>query len=406
MNVLIDSASGPVYAGPCEPSIAISPLNPQNMVAGAILDLAYHSTDGGKTWKKQKLQSTYGVFGDPVVLADHRGHFYYAHLSDPTNGKWRDPEILDRIVIQKSTNGGSSWSNGSYTGLHHPKDQDKHWLAADPRNHHLAVTWTEFDAYDSKNPADKSRILFSKSTDGGLNWSPAQAISQLEGDCLDDDNTTEGAVPAFGPNGEIYVAWAYGGKIYFDRSLDGGTTWLPTDQVVAEQVGGWTLDIPGIYRANGLPITVADHSQGPHRGTIYVNWTDQRNGANDTDVWLAKSTDQGKTWSQPIRINDDAPGKHQFFSWLTLDPSSGYLYCVFYDRRNHPDLQTDVYLAVSKDGGSTFQNLKISSSPFTPNSRVFFGDYNHISAQQGKVRPIWTRYERGRLSVWTALIDF
>ena len=37
--------------------------------------------------------------------------------------------------------------------------------------------------------------------------------------------------------------------------------------------------------------------------------------------------------------------------------------------------------------------------------KVFFGDYNNITAVDGHVRPIWTHEEGGILSVWTALLD-
>ena len=403
-NIRIDSSAAAFGAGPCEPSIAISPTDSNIVVAGAILDRVYYSNNGGITWKKKTLSSPYGVYGDPVLLADTKGDFYYAHLSDPNGKSGGDPNWLDRIVIQKSTDGGANWSQGTYAGLHHPKDQDKHWLAVDPRDNSIVMTWTEFDKYDSRDPKDKSRILFARSADGGKTWSSEASLSQLEGDCLDDDQTTEGAVPAIGPNGEIYVAWAYNNKIYFDRSVDAGKTWLATDKVVADQPGGWTFDIPGIYRANGLPITATDLSNGPNRGTIYVNWCDQRHGTNDTDVFLAKSSDGGNTWSAQIRVNNDGAGNHQFFTWLAVDPVTGYLYMVFYDRRNHEGDATDVYLAYSKDGGKTFVNAKISQSPFTPTKGIFFGDYNHLSVYNGRVRPIWTRLQGGTLSVWTALV--
>ncbi len=404
-NVMIDSAGSSSFTGPCEPSIAVSSKNPLQMVAGAVLDRIYRSSNGGKTWSKSTLKSPYGVFGDPTIIADPKGNFYFAHLSDPTGGQWRDPEILDRIVIQKSSDAGASWTGGGFAGMHHPKDQDKQWLAVDPKSNRLYATWTEFDLYESKKASDKSRILFSSSADDGATWSETLPISQLEGDCLDDDNTTEGAVPAIGPNGEVYVSWAYQEKIFFDRSLDGGKTWLDKDVLVANQPGGWTVDVPGIFRANGLPITATDLSNGPNRGAIYVNWADQRNGVNDTDIWLAKSTNGGKNWSAPIRVNNDGKGKQQFFTWLAVDSVTGYLYIVFYDRRAYEDNQTDVYLAVSKDGGATFINKKISASPFLPSRGVFFGDYNNISAYDGIVRPIWTRCTGGQLSIWTALID-
>ena len=400
-NILIGQGS---FAGPCEPSIAISPADPDKVVAGTILDRVYYSEDGGKTWNKDRLRSPYGVYGDPVILADYAGNFFYAHLSNPGNSSFSD-DWLDRIVVQRSEDGGKGWSDGAYAGLRPPRDQDKHWLAADPRNNHLYMTWTEFDEYDSRDPEDHSRILFSRSTDGGGRWSEAVAINQFEGDCLDGDQTTEGAVPAVGPNGEVYVAWAYDEKIYFDRSLDGGATWLKEDIVISDQPGGWTFDIPGLYRCNGMPITVADLSDGPHRGTIYVNWSDQRNGEDDTDIWLAASKDGGQSWSKPIRVNDDAPGKQQFFTWMDIDQTTGYLYFVFYDRRAYDDERTDVYLAWSADGGKSFTNRRISEQPFIPTKSIFFGDYNDISVHDGHVRPIWTRMEEGSLSVWTALVE-
>ncbi len=405
-NVLIAGGQKGGFFGPCEPSICINPKDPKNIAAGAILDRYYWSTDGGRSWKSGKLKSSHGIYGDPVIVADWDGNFYYAHLSDPDGRGWSSARLLDRIVIQKSTDGGKTYNDGSYTGEHHPKDQDKHWLAVDPASNTLYCTWTEFDSYDSKKPEDHSRILFSKSSDGGSSWSEAVAINQFDGDCRDDDGTTEGAVPAAGPNGEVYVAWAWDNRIWFDRSTDGGKTWLEKDILVADQPGGWNITIPGIQRSNGMPVLVCDLSSGPNRGTLYINWADQRNGPDDTDIWLARSTDGGSTWSKPARVNDDKKGSQQFFTWMAIDQTTGYLYFVFYDRRNYTDLRTDVYVAVSRDGGTTFENLRVSKTPFTPESWVFFGDYSNISAHQGIVRPIWTRLEDGVLSVWTAIMDF
>ena len=190
-----------------------------------------------------------------------------------------------------------------------------------------------------------------------------------------------------------------------DKSKDGGATWLEKDKVVIDLFGGWALDIPGISRCNGMPVLGIDRSDSKYSGNLYVNWSDQMNGADDTDIWLTKSSDGGNTWSDRIRVNDDAAGKHQFFTWMDVDPITGNIYVVFYDRRAYDDNQTDVYLAYSTDGGDSFTNVKISETPFTPTLGVFFGDYNDISAYDGMVRPIWTRLSDGKLSVWTALVN-
>ncbi|GAB4328519.1 MAG: hypothetical protein Kow00127_21120 [Bacteroidales bacterium] len=386
---------------PEEPSIYVNPYNTDELVAGANLNNVYVSTDGGYTWSANVLTSTVnGVWGDPVTIVDTSGDFYYFHLANPPSGNW-----IDRIVCQKSTDKGLTWNDGTYMGLNGNKAQDKQWAVVDRTNNTIYVTWTQFDQYGSSNPNDKSIILFSKSTDGGETWATPVKLNEVDGDCIDSDNTVEGAVPAVGPQGEVYVAWAGPEGIVFDRSLDGGETWLDEDIFVSDFPGGWDYNIPGIMRCNGLPITVCDLSGGPNHGTIYINWTDQRNGTNDTDVWLVKSTDGGDTWSEPIRVNDDPPGKQQFFTWMAVDQTNGNLWFVWYDRRNYDDNNTDVYMAVSTDGGESFINFMVSESPFLPNSGIFFGDYNCVSAHDNVVRPIWTRLVGNTLSVWTAIVD-
>jgi len=365
----------------------------------------YVSTDTGNTWQHQILSSTYGVWGDPVIVVDTAEDFYFLHLSAPSNS-YLAPDWLDRIVCQRLDTITGMWNNGSFTGLNGTADQDKEWAVVDRKTNTIYMTWTQFDLYGSTNPSDSSVILFSKTTDKANTWSTPVRINQVAGICLDDDATVEGAVPAVGPNGEVYVCWTGPAGIRFDRSLDGGQTWLENDIHVADMPGGWDFNVPGIYRCNGLPFMSCDLSGGPNHGTIYISWSDQRNGVNNTDVWLAKSTDGGNTWSAPIMVNNDNTiTAHQFFNSMTIDQSSGYLYFVFYDRRNYTNNQTDVYMAYSTDGGTTIHNRKISASPFTPLSTVFFGDYTYISAHNGVIRPIWGRMNGGALSIWTAKVD-
>ncbi|GAA3943531.1 T9SS type A sorting domain-containing protein [Hymenobacter algoricola] len=402
-NVLVSTVNSPE-----ETSIAINPKNTQELVAGANISNQYFSTNGGQTWTWRPLSSPYGVWGDPCVVADTAGVFYFFHLSNPGAPGGSFP-FIDRMQVQRAATAATPFAFRGFFGLNPPKQQDKEWVAVNRRTNALYATWTEFDTYGSLSPTDSSRILFSKSLDQGLTWSTAKRISKVGGDAIDEDNTVEGAVPAVGPNGEIYTAWAGPLGLTFNRSLDDGLTWLPSEKVITSVPGGWDYGVAGIYRANGLPITACDVSSGPHRGTIYVNWSDQRNGPSDADVWLVRSTDGGLSWSAPRRVNNDAPGHQQFFTWMTVDQATGYLWFVFYDRRSYPasatETRTDVYAARSTDGGLTFQNFRLSQSPFVPSPNVFFGDYTNITAHNNVVRPIWTRLDNRQLSVWTALID-
>ncbi len=388
---------------PSEPSIAINKKNPLNIVAGIVLDRVVTTTDGGTTWTEGKLKSPFGVYGDPAVISNSKGKLFYFHLADPS-GKGRSDEAwLDRIVCQESIDEGKTWTEGVSIGLNPPADQDKPWPAVHPKKNFMCLTWTQFDKYGSTDPGCQSNILFSKSLNGNK-WSKPVPLSELPGDCLDKDDTAEGAVPAIGTDGKIYVAWANRGNIYFDRSFDDGNTWLRNDLVIAKQEGGWDLTVPGIDRSNGLPVLAIDNSASRYHGTLYLLWADQKNGIDDTDIWLIRSINRGDSWAKPVKINKDDSRTHQFLPWITVDPTNGHVYIVYYDRRNYNDNQTDVYLSYSIDGGNNFKEVKISESPFTPDAGSFFGDYTNISAQNGIVTLIWARMDNGRTSVWTALI--
>ncbi len=401
INVRVSSTSS---TDDNEVAIAINPANPLQMMGGANINKIYITTNGGINWTQKSLtSSTFGVWGDPSVIYDRMGNVYYGHLSyTPSPGYW-----IDRIVVQKSTNNGSTWNEGTGIGYNSPKEQDKEWLAIEHQNNqyrdNIYVSWTEFDNYGSTSSLDSSRILFSRSTDGGLTFSNPVKVSDRSGDCIDEDNTVEGAVTAIGPNGELYISWSGPLGIMFDKSTNGGVTW-GVDIFVSSQPGGWDYAVPGINRCNGLPVTACDTSHSPYRGNIYVNWSDQRNGTDNTDIFLSKSTDGGNTWSAPKKVNNDNTSRHQFFTWMAIDQKTGTLYFVFYDRRNTTASYTDVYLGISRDGGETFENHLISQSSFNPNAGTFFGDYTNIAAWDRIVRPIWMRGDGSNISAWTALI--
>lgn len=406
--------------GPCQPSLFISPKSPNIMVASFISEKTmqtsgtrtrhnriYLSKDFGKTWTSRNAKSRFGDFGDPCIIADNSGYFYYFHLSDPKKMGWDGSMVMDRIVCQRSWN-GKSWNSGSSIGLNPPKKSEKPWATFDETSGRIYTAWTQYDNYGSPNPQDSANIMLSFSDDRGLEWTPPIRINKFGGNCEGASGTPIGAIPVAGPEQEVYVTWAYDEKIYFDKSIDGGVSWLKDDIVIAEQPGGWHLSVPGFGKAAGVPVSGVDLSYGDYHGTIYVNWADQRNGTNNTDIWIAKSVDKGSSWSEPIRVNDDKVdmiGKHQCFNWMTVDPITGNIYIVFYDRRNHSDLNTDVYMAVSTDGGETFSNEKISENPFKPDPDIYMGDYINITAYGGFIRPIWTSMSNGNIEILSAIID-
>ena len=392
-------AQKPVRVGnvdsPNEPSININRQNSQEVLCGANLNNLYLSHDGGKTWESKKMTSDYGVHGDPVVISDNSGRYYYFHLSNPILGSW-----IDRIVCQTSEDFGKTWSNGSYTGLNGNKAQDKHWAVYNEVTNEVHVSWTQFDIYGSRNKDFQSNILYSKSGDNGATWTMPYQVNQTSGDCIDSSLTTEGAVPTFSNDGCLYIAWAGPAGIRMNSFNE--DTWLPVTTLVDSNKAGWSYSIPGVNRCNGMPVTICDRSKGDNEGRIYVNWSDQREGTDNTDIFLKYSDTKGEQWSEPVRIGKRGGKNHQFLTWMSVDQTTGALYFVYYDRSRFKDNRTDVVLARSYDGGKSFKYKRIRQSPFTSVSVKFFGDYNNIDAHDGIVQLVWTRMDNADTSIWTA----
>ena len=417
--------SEPAAVRPAEVSIAINPVRPDNLIATSmqysrgtgprVNGYSYVSTDGGSTWTSVPLPNARQLpQGDDSVTFAADGTAYHCYISFDGIREQRPRRAYSGIYLIASKDGGASWS-APVPVIDHINSvtpfEDKPYVVTDnmPGSPHLNqvwLAWTRFDVYGSKDPSCHSHIYFSRSTDGAQTFAMPIRISDETGDCRDDDNTLEGAMVAAGRKGEVYVVWSGAQGLVFDKSLDGGLT-FGKDKTIAPHPGGWSLDIPGLGRSNGMPVTKVDHSTGPHRGTIYVNWVDTRNG--DADVFVMSSRDGGETWSAPVRVNDDKTGngKAQFMTWLALDPADGSLNVVFYDRRRLEGTKTGLTLARSVDGGRSFVNYPISLAPFETHESVFFGDYNGIDAVNGLVVPIFTHYISSReLAVSAALFRF
>ncbi|MGI9516298.1 MAG: peptidylprolyl isomerase [Pirellulaceae bacterium] len=408
-----------------EVSIAINPTNLENLVAGSLIrgypessapDVSYYSMDGGKTWETVPVPNPDDrTQGDDVVLFSRDGTCVHAFISFV--GLWQEfPErAASGILLCRSTDGGKTWSEQVTVADHintKTPMEDKPWLVFDnstrsPHRGNLYCTWTRFDVYGSDDPQDTTQIMFARSGDGGESFDPVIRISDQGGDCVDDDNTVEGAVPCTSPDGTIYVVWAGPRGMEFDMSTDGGTT-FGEDRVIMDMPGGWSSEVDGVSRHNGMPVTGVDHSPGPHQGSIYVNWIDERN--DDKDVFLMASRDGGETWSDAIRVNDDPEenGRDQFFTWMAVDPADGSINIAFYDRRDTEGTNARLTLARSVDGGAAFTNIPVDFPEFDCSAEgEFFGDYIGIDAQRGRVAIAFMNMdEAGKIGLDTAVFDF
>jgi len=386
---------------PAEVSVAINPIKPDHVVAvlmqaggpgePRVSNWSYTSIDGGLSWQPTRAHNADGrVQGDDAVVFGADGTAYHSYISFDGIRVER-PERAWSGIFVRSTKDGMTWHTPVAVVDHINTAipfEDKPWLGIDrhassPHRGNLYVAWTRFDEYGSDDPAHRSRIMFSRSRDGGRMFSVPLEISDEPGNALDNDDTVEGVVPSAGLSGEVYVAWAGPKGLYFDKSTDGGRT-FGKDSIISAMPGGWDLPVAGLERHNGMPVTGVDLSDGPNRGTLFVNWIDERNG--DPDVFVIASKDQGQTWSAPVRVNDDSKGHSQMFTWMAIDPIDGSLNVVFHDRRGQSGTMTGVTLARSVDGGRTFVNSPLAIPAFDCCAKsAFFGDYNGIDAYGGRV---------------------
>ena len=408
-----------------EVSIAINPKNPDNIIAASFQtgrppkpragSYHYVTVDGGRTWKTVPAANPNNlVQGDDVLAFSSDGIAYHVHLSFDGIRVARPVRAENGMIVNVSKNGGDTWTEGT-AAVNHVNTvipfEDKPGLIIDnaPASRskgNVYLAWTRFDVYGSADPEHRSQIYFTRSTDQGQTFSMPFRISDTGGDCVDSDNTVEGAVPAVGPNGQIYVVWAGPLGLVLDKSTDGGLT-FGKDKVIGDIPGGWDFSVEGLGRANGMPVTGVDLSNGPNKGTLYVNWIDARNG--DPDVFVMSSKNGGDTWTSPVRVNDDAikNGKVQFFTWMAVDPVDGSVNVFFYDRRDGQGTQTRLTMARSVDGGRTFVNHKIDLPPFSANSHTFFGDYGSVSAYDGRVVPAFMHFVNdSSLAISVALFRF
>jgi BNR/Asp-box repeat len=381
-----------------EPAIAVNPKDPQQLVAAwQVAASAAYSKDGGQTWKVAEgtAPKNYRISGDVSLAYDAAGHAILCYIAFDKLGTanyWAQGATRNGIFIRRSFDGGQTWEPDALTVIAHESTpgipfEDKPWVVADTSGPHagnLYVGWTHFTLAASD-------LLFSRSTDGGKTWSTPIKLNSVPGLPRDDNGALEGFHGVAGPDGTLYTIWDDRDGIMMAISHDGGVTFTKERRIIA--AGPGYFGIAGVSRSNGFPQIGIDprgaksDSRGQQGGNLYVAWSDYSNG--DVDIFVSSSADYGRSWSVPVRVNNDPihNGNDQFFQWMAVDPQNGAVNLIFYDRRTD-NVKTTVTLARSTDGGETFQNYTWDPETFVAEGD-FLGDYLAITAFGNKVYGAW-----------------
>ncbi len=380
--------------------------------ASSMTGYAY-STDGGVTFVDAGvLQPTADGrnLGDAALAVDRDGNFYFATLAV-------DSDALSYVSVAKSTQTEPEVTFGPpvlIPGLDPDGFQDKELITVDGfggrYDGSVYVVWTEFPPRGAS-----SRILFSRSVDGGESYSKAQRIST--------GSVVQAAMPVVDRDGVLYVAWedrsgSSRGRIRLRRSTDGGDNWGPevtaaTFTKISDPIATALCFRPalgGPIRVSEFPSIDVDRSDGPHAGNLYIAYAADpgRQARGDaSDVFVVRSLDGGRRWSEPVNIvkgraaveDADQTRNDNFMPVLTVWPK-GRVNVFFYDRRNDRDnLRIDVYRAVSSDGGATWVNQRVTEEsfdlpPLNPNfdplvKACYMGDYNDAVADESGFYMTW-----------------
>ena len=254
-------------------------------------------------------------------------------------------------------------------------------------NGNVYVVWVVFTVLMVAN------VLFSRSTDNGNSYSTPQIISEYQAGEL----SSQGSTIQVTPDGTVHVWWIdfNQGQVRYTYSTDEGASFSTPVSIC--EVTELPRTISGNdYRTPTLLMSAVDLND--ENGSLYITWNDY--GTGDSDALLIYTHDNGATWSEPVRVNDDEfeNGLDQYFPAVAVSPD-GYVHVFFYDKRNDENNSLmEIYYAISMDGGNNWTvNINASDAAFDGNNapHAFIGDYNGAAASNHTAYYIWCDTREG-----------
>jgi hypothetical protein len=411
-----------------EPSIAVNPANPDNVViayqegridSGGDATNGYAtSLDGGRTWQFGELPglTTFpgqgGQFdrASDAVVAFGPDNVVYANslLFDQETGDNRSA-----IAVNVSKDGGRTWSapvvfqDDKLGGLN-----DKNWIVVDTSDapgHHKGRVYAIWDrvapvVYDycdhdcdqlSNWLPDLQTIDPVVFPGQGIGAYPFVMTDGSLGMALD---ITGAGLPTSFPNqtdnpdvepqgsNHVFIEAPQAGSIPYPAPL----AWSPPINIASNRSTGQ----PAQRAPEGMPAATAD----PKSGALYTTWDDGRFRSDGTnDVVLSRSTDGGQTWSAPVRVNPGPKDDHVDHYGATVAVGADGIVHVAYRVRNESGAAPlfspaiDSYYQESRDGGKTFSDpVKIDSQPSNAlygafsRAGTFEGDYDELATGGGR----------------------
>jgi hypothetical protein len=393
-----------------EPSLAADPNDSRNLVTAWMQDLyrgyvTAWSHNSGATWTTSTVAGisscsgdgdAYELAADPWLSTGPDGITYLAGIALDLNDSPRPtgPPFLpfrSRLQVNRSLNGGRSWSPPAVVVGGEGRLHDKPSLVADPKKAgHAYIVWTEF-LTPLGPPAEG--ISFSRTTDGGNTWSVPLHLDFP----MPTGSTPQGALIMVLPDGALLTLVTMRARngtsdphrIYSMRSTDGGASWSPatlvTEFPATDRRHSTPWSDPETGEAIDAPEWAISAALAPS-GTVYVTWRHaQSRGA--AEIRLAKSADGGLSWGAATTVA--SAGAQMFLPIIAVAPD-GTVGVTYYDDRRDilgaDGYSNDFWFAHSHDQGVTWDETRVAGSfdmraallRKIPVRGLFVGDYHGL----------------------------
>src|SRR4051794_16833432 len=351
--------SSPSAGAASQPSVARSPRDHDLLVAAYRVfgDPGVYesriatsvSFDGGRDWWPLGAVAT-GAGANPSVAFDARGDAHLVSNSQPASEvslrTWHSPSWLD--VLRRST-----W--GPAVAFSAPEGAaDERPVVAGDRAGGLLSCWIRNLRGQPVMCAAPARDPVAVSPASALPFGP-----YVSGVALTADRRTPGA---------FTVAWvdtltgARDGSgldpLWTSSSSDGGATWQAP--VLAAKARPLSHTFAGDAFRNVPLLSLAAGRDGGR----FLAFAAEQPGRG-ADIRLVRSGDGGATWGEPITVNQDASAADQFQPSVAV--AGREVAIAFLDRRLDPaNAFADEWLARSRDDGATWSETRLSHDSWDP----------------------------------------
>jgi hypothetical protein len=408
-----------------ETQIAADPDDASHLLVGAYIvnsdrsvdNVFYVSFDRGATWTRT-LRVAVGT--DPAVAIGRHGTAFAATIHDVPRADGNSDSFL---VVHRSTDGGRTWQEASVGA--DSRSVDRNYITIDDDHGRVYVhgylqepkdaagnrATSTFVLYTSADEGRtfNTRVSHQAATPGTPKYVPANAVINPDGTFVVLAALLDAAkLNMFKGRSDAGSAPDLDGLLGVMRSSDEGKTLQPMAPI-ADVYYDWR--VPQLSMA----ALAVDRSGGPFRGRLYAVWPDARFDRR-TQILLASSSDEGRTWSAPRVVSDDRPAlrtgdRPNHFMPMVAVNRGGIVAVSWYDRRDNPDnLGYWPRFSASLDGGTTWlPSVRVSTSAnlVRDDKEIRFnsGDTAGLAADAGGTfHPVWIDNRTGTHQVWTASV--